>query len=178
MYACNMYRIPVPPPSPSASRRRSLSSEGRRASAPRLDASPCACRRHQVRACARWPRVASSRPRKRSLHVGAAVPALSGEAGGEAGVAAKGGLVKRKMEPGERVAVVVVDHAVIRGGAGEWRSRLCECIFLQTSGVDLLRARQNGPFGPSRPTTTRVSRFPNALSRAFLIQQRVVWWLL
>jgi hypothetical protein len=61
--------------------------------------------------------------------VGAAVPALSGEAGGEAGVAAKGGLVKRKMEPGERVAVVVVDHAVIRGGAGEWRSHLGECIF-------------------------------------------------
>jgi hypothetical protein len=110
--------------------------------------------------------VASSRPRKRFLHVGAAVPALSGEAGGEAGVAAKGGLVKRKMALGERATVVAVDHAGIRGGAGEWRSCLGECIFLQTSGVELLRARQSGPFGPSRPTTTGAFRIPECAKQS------------
>jgi hypothetical protein len=136
MYACNMHHIFVRPLPLSASGRHNHSKRrGRRTSAPRPGASPCAggaSRRHRVRACARRPRVASSRERKRSPHVAAAVPTPSGRAGGRAGAAAKGGPMERKdstKQAAGRATAVVVDHAGIHGSASEWRSRLGEWIF-------------------------------------------------
>jgi hypothetical protein len=102
MYACNMHRISVRPPSPSASGRRNRSKrQGRRASTARPDGSPCA-----TASAASW------RLKEWSPRMGTAVPTPLGEAGMQSRSSSRkqrGGTVEQEKEQHE---------VTVGGGAG------------------------------------------------------------